>query len=128
LWIPEDRIVQPPTQEKIIATNSQEENTSSRQDPISNQQDTQDHKLHNQEHNQQDNQILIFSAKVMASPDHILVIDSLHSFTIKDFIETVGKDNERLYVYVAKVIEIVQNNPRLPLKEAIEKTKKLYGL
>lgn len=64
----------------------------------------------------------------MASPDHILVIDSLHSFTIKDFIETVGKDNERLYVYVAKVIEIVQNNPRIPLKEAIEKTKKLYGL
>lgn len=64
----------------------------------------------------------------MASPDHIVTIDSIHSFVVKDFIQAVGKDNERLYIYVAKVIEIVQNNPRLPLKEAIEKTKKLYGL
>ena len=64
----------------------------------------------------------------MASPDHIVIIDSMYSFAVRDFIEAVGKDDERLYVYLAMVIDIVQNNPRLPLKEAIEKTKKLYGL
>ncbi len=51
----------------------------------------------------------------MASPDHIVIIDSIHSFAVKDFIEAVGKDNERLYIYIAKVIEIIQNNPRIPL-------------
>jgi len=64
----------------------------------------------------------------MASPDHRMVIDSHNSFLVKEFMDYVGFDNKRLYIYISKVIEIIQDNPKATLQEAIQRTKQLYAL
>ena len=64
----------------------------------------------------------------MASPDHRVIIDSPENFLIKELIDCVGFDNKRLYIYISKVIEIIQDNPKVTLQEAIQRTKQLYAL
>ena len=64
----------------------------------------------------------------MASPDHRMVIDSHNSFHVNEFMDYVGFDNKRLYIYISKVIEIIQDNPKVTLQEAIQRTKQLYAL
>ena len=64
----------------------------------------------------------------MASPDHRMVIDSHNSFLVNEFMDYVGFDNKRLYIYISKVIEIIQDNPKVTLQEAIQRTKQLYAL
>lgn len=64
----------------------------------------------------------------MASPDHRIIIDSHNSFLVREFMDYVGFDNKRLYIYISKVIEIIQDNPKVTLQEAIQRTKQLYAL
>jgi hypothetical protein len=64
----------------------------------------------------------------MASPDHKVIIDSHNSFLIREFMDYVGFDNKRLYIYISKVIDIIQDNSQITLQEAIQRTKQLYAL
>jgi hypothetical protein len=58
--------------------------------------------------------------------DYRVVIDSIHSMAIKQFIDSVGSEDKRLYIYLAKVIELVEMG--FPVQKAIERTIKLYSL
>lgn len=54
-----------------------------------------------------------------------MVIDSSYSTKIKKFMDFVESD-ERSYVYIAKIVELVEMG--FSLEKAIDRTKELYAL